>query len=45
MKMNGFHTPELPEPLDLDLAELHGGGSCPAQFYGETHEGLEVYVR
>lgn len=45
MKMIGFHTPELPEPLDLDLAKLRGGGSCPSQFYGETHEGLDVYVR
>lgn len=45
MKMIGFHTPELPEPLGLDLAKLRGGGSCPAQFYGETHEGLDVYVR
>ncbi len=45
MKMMSFHTPELPEPLGLDLAKLRGGGSCPAQFYGETHEGLGVYVR
>ncbi|TCS48220.1 hypothetical protein EDD52_1574 [Primorskyibacter sedentarius] len=45
MKMISFHTPELPEPLGLDLAKLRGGGSCPSQFYGETHEGLDVYVR
>lgn len=45
MKMIGFHTPELPAPLGLDLAKLRGGGSCPSQFYGETHDGLDVYVR
>ncbi|GIT93321.1 hypothetical protein JANAI62_37280 [Jannaschia pagri] len=45
MKMIGFHTPELPDPLGLDLAKLHGGGSCPSEFYGETHDGLDVYVR
>lgn len=35
----------MPKPLELDLAKLHGGGSCPSQFYGETHDGLDVYVR
>lgn len=45
MQMIGFHTPELPAPLGLDLHKLHGGGSCPSQFYGETHDGLDVYVR
>jgi len=45
MKMIGFHTPKLPAPLDLDLAKLRGGGSFPSQFYGETHDGLDVYVR
>lgn len=45
MKMIGFHTPKLPTPLGLDLPKLQGGGSCPSQFYGETHDGLDVYVR
>lgn len=45
MQMIGFHTPELPAPLGLDLPKLRGGGSCPSQFYGETHDGLDVYVR
>ena len=45
MMMIGSHTPELPEPIGLDLAKLRGGGSCPSQFYGETHDGLDVYVR
>jgi hypothetical protein len=40
-----FHTPKLPKPLNLDLVQLGGGGSCPSQFYGKTHEGHDVYVR
>ncbi len=40
-----FHTPDPPAPLGLDLAELSGGGSCPSQFYGLTHDGKDVYVR
>lgn len=43
--MISFHTPQLPEPLDLDLAHLSGGGACPSQFTGETHDGTEIYVR
>ena len=45
MNSIGFHTPELPAPLGIDLAKLRGGGACPSQFFGETHEGLSVYVR
>ncbi len=45
LEMIGFHTPKLPPPLNLDLAELSGGGSCPTQFYGKTHDGRDVYVR
>lgn len=40
-----FFTPVLPEPLGLDLAKLDGGGQWPAQFYGETHDGRDVYCR
>lgn len=40
-----YFTPPRVEPLNLDLAKLEGGGSCPAQFYGQTHDGKEVYVR
>ncbi|WP_421979204.1 hypothetical protein [Roseibium sp.] len=40
-----FHTPHLPLSLNLDLASLRGGGSYPSQFYGETQEGREIYVR
>lgn len=45
MNILTFHTPERPEPLGLDLAKLDGGGSSPSQFYGKTHDGLDVYVR
>lgn len=40
-----FHTPELPAPLNLDLASLAGGGAAPSQFYGKTQDGQDVYVR
>lgn len=40
-----FHTPRPPDPLALDLASLTGGGSCPSQFYGQTYDDREVYVR
>ncbi|MDT8853448.1 hypothetical protein RNZ50_00045 [Paracoccaceae bacterium Fryx2] len=40
-----FHTPEVPPSLNLDLRELDGGGSCPAQFHGATHDGRSVHVR
>ncbi|CUH74771.1 hypothetical protein [Tropicibacter naphthalenivorans] len=43
--MSHFHTPPRPEPLWLDLVSLDGGGSCPAQFYGKTRDGRDVYVR
>ncbi|RBW58930.1 hypothetical protein [Ruegeria sp. A3M17] len=43
--MFNFHTPKLPKPLNLDLALLNGGGSCPSQFYGQTHDERDVYVR
>lgn len=33
------------QKLDLDLAKISGGGSCPTQFFGETLDGREVYVR
>ena len=38
-------TPPKLVPLNLDLASLDGGGSCPAQYEGETHDGREVYCR
>ncbi|MCH9809090.1 MAG: hypothetical protein K0U74_15300 [Alphaproteobacteria bacterium] len=33
------------EKLNLDLSQLSGGGVCPAQFDGKTHDGREVYCR
>ncbi|MCA8930885.1 MAG: hypothetical protein KDA49_00355 [Rhodospirillaceae bacterium] len=38
-------TPPNIEPLNLDLAELSGGGECPSQYYGKTHDGRDVYCR
>lgn len=43
--LSRYFTPPRIEPLNLDLAQLGGGGVAPAQFYGETHDGREVYVR
>ena len=43
--MIGFHTPELPPPIGLDLCKVRGGGAFPSQFYGETADGREVYIR
>lgn len=40
-----FHTPVLPSPLNLDLFNLTGGGSCPSQFYGVTKDQRDLYVR
>lgn len=40
-----FHTPQLPPKLNLDFACLSGGGVAPSQFYGETQNGRDVYVR
>jgi hypothetical protein len=40
-----FYTrPDL-RPLGLDLIKIEGGGSCPAQFFGETADGQRVYIR
>lgn len=43
--LSRYFTPPRVEPLNLDLAELAGGGYAPAQFFGQTHDGREVYVR
>ena len=39
-----YGRPSLPQ-IDLDLAEVSGGGSCPSQFYGKTADGSSVYLR
>ena len=38
-------TPPKLTPLNLDLASLRGGSSCPAQYEGKTHDGRDVYCR
>jgi hypothetical protein len=40
-----FFTPPKLAPLNLDLTRLSGGGWCPAEFDGETHDGRHVYCR
>lgn len=40
-----FFTPPRISKLNLDLAELSGGGHGPAEFEGKTHDGREVYCR
>lgn len=39
-----FTPPSLP-PLGLDLVDLRGGGTAPAQYYGTTNDGRKVYCR
>jgi len=40
-----FYTrPNLPQ-LGIDLVDVHGGGSCPSQFYGRTADGRQIYIR
>lgn len=40
-----YFTPPKLKPLNLDLMELSGGGTMPAQYYGKTFDGREVYCR
>ena len=40
-----YFTPSKIKPLKLDLMELSGGGTMPAQYYGKTFDGREVYCR
>lgn len=40
-----FFTPPKLKPLGLQLRHLRGGGSAPAQYYGETLDGRDVYCR
>lgn len=44
---NRFFTPPTDKGplLGLDLKELTGGGACPSQYEGFTHDGLHVYCR
>jgi hypothetical protein len=39
-----YSRPDIP-PLGLDLTDLGGGGSCPAQFEGQTAGGRRVHIR
>lgn len=39
-----FTPPELPK-VDLRVTSLRGGGACPSQYWGQTTDGREVYIR
>lgn len=39
-----FSRPNL-KPLNIDLISIEGGGSCPAQFWGQTADGRSLYIR
>jgi hypothetical protein len=39
-----FYTRPNIQPLDIDLIEFEGGGSCPAQFFGRTADGRPIYI-
>ena len=39
-----FKPPKLTS-LNMDLASLRGGSSCPAQYEGKTHDGRGIYCR
>ncbi|MFK4508114.1 hypothetical protein [Bradyrhizobium daqingense] len=43
--LSRYFTPPKPVPLELDLVQLEGGGYAPAQFWGQTRDGQEVYIR
>ena len=39
-----YSRPNL-RSLGIDVVKIDGGGSCPAQFEGETADGRHVYIR
>jgi hypothetical protein len=40
-----FYTRPKIQPLNLDLVDLRGGGSCPSQFFGRTTDDRPLYIR
>ncbi|MBX9823543.1 MAG: hypothetical protein K2Y27_00980 [Xanthobacteraceae bacterium] len=40
-----FFTRPTLAPLGIDLREISGGGSCPAQFSGRTADERPIYIR
>lgn len=44
-RTNRFFTPPNVPKLDLRVTSLRGGGACPSQYWGQTPDGREVYIR
>lgn len=44
-RLHRFFTPPTIAKVDLCVASLSGGGACPSQYRGQTHDGREVYIR
>lgn len=40
-----FFTPPKVPKVDIRVASLRGGGACPSQYWGQTLDGREVYIR
>lgn len=44
-RTNRFFTPPNVSKVDLRVTSLRGGGACPSQYWGQTPDGREVYIR
>lgn len=44
-RTNRFFTPPSVPQVDLRVTSLRGGGACPSQYWGQTPDGREVYIR
>lgn len=44
-RTNRFFTPPKVPKVDLRVTSLRGGGACPSQYWGQTPDGREVYIR
>lgn len=44
-RTNRFFTPPNVPKVDLRVTSLRGGGACPSQYWGQTPDGREVYIR
>lgn len=44
-RTNRFFTPPNIPKVDVRVTSLRGGGACPSQYWGQTPDGREVYIR
>lgn len=44
-RTNRFFTPPNVPKVDLHVTSLRGGGACPSQYWGQTPDGREVFIR